>query len=233
MYADKEVKHLFSPGSMVLFWGARKLSSYLVRAKVYPLERKVGSCGCGKRRCQVCLKVTETDSFTSTSTNKTYKINHLFNCIGECLVYLLTCWVCLKQDVGQTVDDFWNRWNNYKSNDRKYLNRQQCFQEHIFKHFNGYGHSGFLETVSITLIDKTDPPNREKQDNYWIQTLKTMVPWGLNVLGNIGWSNLDCYKCSVNFFFKLLAVDHPVGTSFVFGQDFWIHYIYCYICKIK
>ena len=34
---------------MVSFRGARKLSSYLVRAKVYPLERKVGSCGCDKK----------------------------------------------------------------------------------------------------------------------------------------------------------------------------------------
>ena len=77
-YVDNEVKKLFSPGTMVSFQGARKLSSYLVRAKVYPLEYKVGSWGCGKKRCQICLNVTETDSFTSTSTNKTYKIN-LFN----------------------------------------------------------------------------------------------------------------------------------------------------------
>ena len=39
-------KNLCSPGPLVLVGGARKLSSYLVGAKVYPLERKVGSCGC-------------------------------------------------------------------------------------------------------------------------------------------------------------------------------------------
>ena len=46
LYVDNEVKNLCSPGSLVLVGGARKLSSYLVGAKVYPLERKVGSCGC-------------------------------------------------------------------------------------------------------------------------------------------------------------------------------------------
>ena len=71
LYADNEAKNLFSPGPMVSFRGAQKLSSYLVRAKVYPLERKVGSCGCGKKRCQVCLNATDTDSFTNTSTIKT------------------------------------------------------------------------------------------------------------------------------------------------------------------
>ena len=82
------------------------------------------------------------------------------------------------------MDKFRNRWNNYKSNGRKYLNRQPCFQENIFEHFNIDGHSGLLENDSITFIDKTDPSDPEKRENNWIQTLKTMVPWGLNVLGN-------------------------------------------------
>ena len=34
---------------MVSFLSARKLSSYLARAKVYLLERKIGSSGCGKK----------------------------------------------------------------------------------------------------------------------------------------------------------------------------------------
>ena len=104
-------------------------------------------------------------------------MNHLFNCSEKCLVYLLTFCVCLKQYVGQMVDEFQNRWNNYKFNGRKYLSRQACFQEHFFEHFNGDGHSVFLENVSITFIDKTDPSDPEKRENYWIQTLKTMVPW--------------------------------------------------------
>ena len=40
LYADNEVKNVFSPGPMISFRCARKLSSYLFRAKVYLLERK-------------------------------------------------------------------------------------------------------------------------------------------------------------------------------------------------
>ena len=54
---------------------ALKISIYLVRAKLYPLEGRVGFFKCGGRRCQVCLNVTETETFTSTSANQTYKIN--------------------------------------------------------------------------------------------------------------------------------------------------------------
>ena len=100
-------------------------------------------------------------------------------------------------------------------------------------HFNGDSHSGFLENFSITLTDKTDPSDPEKRENYWIQTLKTMVPWGLNVMGN----KVDRTLTAINvqsLFFLLLALDHHVRISFVFGQDFWIHYIYCFIyCNIK
>ena len=93
--------------------------------------------------------------------------------------------ICCKQYVGQTVDIFRSRWNNYKSNDRKYLVGDPCMQEHIFEHFNSEGHTGFLENVSVTFIDKTDSQNPEKRENYWIHTLKTMVPWGLNILNSV------------------------------------------------
>ena len=40
---DKEVKKVFPVAPIVSFKNAWKLSSYLVRAKLYPLQRKVGS----------------------------------------------------------------------------------------------------------------------------------------------------------------------------------------------
>ena len=135
---------------MVSFHSTRKLSSYLVRAKLYPLL-DIGSYNCGKKRCQICQSVVETDSFTSTSTGKTYKINHQFNCTDKCLIDL-------------------------------YLRGQSCLQQHIFEHFNSPGHKGFLDDISITFFDKTDPSDTEKRKDYWIQTLKTAAPWGLNIM---------------------------------------------------
>ena len=79
---------------MASFRSARKISSYLVRAKLYPLERRVGSFKCGGRRCQVCLNVTEAEVFSSTSTNQTYKISQEFKFNGSSLIYLLTCKIC-------------------------------------------------------------------------------------------------------------------------------------------
>ena len=49
---------------------ARNLARFLVRSKVYPLERTAGSSKCGSKRCQVCLNVSETDIFESFQTKK-------------------------------------------------------------------------------------------------------------------------------------------------------------------
>ena len=72
---DQETKSIFTPWPMATFHSARKLSSYLVRAKLYPIERIVGSHKCKGKRWEVCLNVQETSCFSSSVTNKTYKIN--------------------------------------------------------------------------------------------------------------------------------------------------------------
>ena len=72
LYQDETVKRVFTPFPMVSYRNARKLSSYLVHAKLYPLERKRGSYKCRSSRCQVCNNVEETEIFSSTVTWQTY-----------------------------------------------------------------------------------------------------------------------------------------------------------------
>ena len=43
LYMDKEVKRVFTSKPIISFRSTRKLRSYLVRAKLYPTERTVGS----------------------------------------------------------------------------------------------------------------------------------------------------------------------------------------------
>ena len=171
---NEETKKVFSPRPMVSFRSPRKISSYLVRAKLYPLDRVVGSTKCGKKRCEVCMNISETNTFTSNVTGETYKINHKLTCDDNCLIYLLSCKCCGKQYVGETTDSFRYRWNNYKDNDRKHSRNESCMQEHLFEHFNSMGHNGFLNNISIALIDN-------KREDYWRKTLKICSPFGLNV----------------------------------------------------
>ena len=47
LYMDNEVKRVFTHKPIISLRSARKLNSYLVRAKLYPTERTIGSYKCG------------------------------------------------------------------------------------------------------------------------------------------------------------------------------------------
>ena len=86
LYTVKKLKRVFTLGPMVSFRSPRKLSSYLVRAKLYPTERLVASFKYNKPHYLVCVNVTETKTFTSAVSGETFKINHKFDCDENCLV---------------------------------------------------------------------------------------------------------------------------------------------------
>ena len=156
MYADPETETVFTPPPFVSSRSVRDLKSFLVRSKVYPLERKVDSAKCNGKRCQVYLNINETDTFESFQTKQKYKINQQLNCNDKCLLDLLSCKVCGLQYVGSANDKFRLRRNNYKENYRKALRREEHMQPELFEHFSADNHNRFLTDNCITLIDKTD-----------------------------------------------------------------------------
>ena len=54
-------------------------------------------------------------------------------------------------------------------------------QENIFIHLTMTVHDGFLNYVSITFIEKTDPSDPLRREDYLTKTLKTMVKYGLTL----------------------------------------------------
>ena len=86
---------------MVSFRSPRKISSYLVRAKLYPLDRAVGSTKCGKKSCENFMNVSKTNTFTSNITSETYEIYHKLTCDDNCLIYLFPRKYFGKQFVGK------------------------------------------------------------------------------------------------------------------------------------
>ena len=53
-----------------------------------------------------------------------------------------------------------------KNNNRKYLRKESCMQQHLFQHFPSECHNSFLDDVSIVFIDKTDPKDPNKRKHY-------------------------------------------------------------------
>ena len=48
------------------------------------------------------------------------------------------------------------------------------------EHFLRDGHQSFEEDVSLCLIGKTDPFDPYKREYYWMKTLQTVIPFGLD-----------------------------------------------------
>ena len=49
------------------------------------------STGCGKNRCEICVNVCETDTFSCKVAGKTFKINLKLNSDDKWLIYLFKC----------------------------------------------------------------------------------------------------------------------------------------------
>ena len=155
-----------------------------MRAKLYPIERVVGSFKCSKPRCLVCVNVTEINTFSSIVTGRTYKISHKFDCDENYLVYFLTCKYCGIQYVRQTVADFRYRCNSYKDSYRKHSLNEDCMQKHVHEHYFSCNND-FLNMVSVTFIEKTDPSNPLEREQYWRHILQTNALHGLNIADGV------------------------------------------------
>ena len=131
---------------------------------------------CKNPRCCTCSYHFECRKFFSlTVTGKTYHIRHSFSCSSRYVIYLITCSKCSKQYVGLTSQKLQTRMNHHRSEIfnkvKKYMNN----------HFNFADHS--IRSLKVQAIDQANTLQELIElEHYWIATLKTRVPFGLNIL---------------------------------------------------
>ena len=106
LHSDAEVRTVYMPSPFFAYRSVRNFKSFLVRSKVYPLERTVGSSEFGSKRCHVCLNVSKTDIFEFFQTKKQYKIDNHLDYNDKCLICSLSCKICGLQYVGSTTNKF-------------------------------------------------------------------------------------------------------------------------------
>ena len=54
-------------------------------------------------------------------------------------------------------------------------------QKFLEGHFLQSDHKGFLKDIEVWLIDKTQASDLTKTEFYWMKTLRTLYPDGLNI----------------------------------------------------
>ena len=131
---------------------------------------------CRHPKCSTCSHhLLNTTTFTDNNKSPTtYNIRHQFTCTSTNIIYLITCNKCKKQYVGHTTNQLNTRINHHRSN---ILNKKSIY---ISQHFNRPDHS--ISNLKVQPIDKGDTLQELlKLETFWIKTLRTRVPNGLNI----------------------------------------------------
>ena len=93
------------------------------------------------------------------------------------VVYVIECIKCKKQYVGETENALHIRMNGHRSDIK-----HRRLEKPVATHFNSEGHS--LEDLSIVVIEqihREEANFRKAKESHWIQTLRSLVPGGLNL----------------------------------------------------
>ena len=146
-------------------------------------------------RCLCCQAIDCSPIFVSNVTGKQFILpTGTFNCKSNNIIYLITCSDCGIQYVGQTSQPLHIRLNAHRS---CALRNSSTF---LYQHFNGTDHK--FENATIQIIDCLDVDDASSDldqiENFWISTLCTAYPLGLNDrldgTGNVSKQKSDCSK---------------------------------------
>ena len=187
-----KLRALFPEPPIIAFRRCKNLreiigSNTITNNKVFRKEAKnqiAKYCSpCNTSRSLCCNSVIETNSFTSVTTKKTYKIFHKSNCRSMNVIYLLECVRCNIQYVGKSEWPFNYRLNNYRS---RIKSAQYDKLLPVEKHFKQQHHIFARDArfIIIERIEKEDVDNMTKlletREDNWITRLQTLTPKGLN-----------------------------------------------------
>ena len=162
-------------------------------------------------RCNFCkTHWKQTTSFQSLVTSCKFNIPHkefttCLTCHSKNVIYLITCNRCEVQYVGQTSQKIKDRINGHINHIKK--NDLSTF---LVNHFNNIDHD--ISDVKVSIIDyitdETDKTHKLSElENYWIRTLNTMYPFGLNDnvkgVGNISRADISSFNSTNTPYFSI------------------------------
>ena len=144
---------------------------------------------CGISRCRSCEILCSCHNITSTVTNKTHGIIGNLNCSSSNIIYICECLRCSKQYVGESNGELRVRMNGHRFAINSKVMSSALFT-HLLEHtrINKDLPEPSLEDYDLIPIEQLpttgsytqDKINRLIRETFWIDTLGTLEPGGLN-----------------------------------------------------
>ena len=171
--SDDGHKKVFPDVPMIGFKNNKNLKAHFVRSQLPDLDEVGRSKPYGGKRppYHLCENMKDTCTFKSKHLDEIHKISK-YNCNSKMTVYLIECTICCEQYTGSTKAKFRSRANNYKSTQRKFMNKEAVLkqtlkQKRFHEHYCSGRHNG-IEDWIITLRDSADTLKElRRKELYW------------------------------------------------------------------
>ena len=158
---------------LMIWWSfACRWTETLDIRKPYPIEDDPGCRKCGKCRVS-CPVIVEGSKFTSTNTQRTYKIRKNLNCDSSYVIYLATCKNCKGQYVGKSTTPFKKRHSNHKQE----IKKKYGGLRHHYGGDGGWGYQNFSVQI-IDQVEKGDTVALADKEVFWqnqIEFIQTKI----------------------------------------------------------
>ena len=130
---------------------------------------------CRQLSCGMCDQLTSKNTYYSFQTKQCYEIKQIFSCDTKGSIYLLDCRTCAIQYIGESGTTIRARMKHHRNAYNSNVNRP------IYRHAKDHGKK--FDCFSITIIDQVlNIHERKQKEKYYINLLKTKLPFGLNVI---------------------------------------------------
>ena len=131
--------------------------------------------------------------------NKKYKTK-MGNCKTNNSVYCAKCKICEKNYVGKSTQPKHKRVNGHRTDMKKYMENPNVISNNVdlsvkdryslaihLHHEHGIvSIHGLDDHYIFTILDKCTPKSLDLNEHLWIQKMKSMTPFGLNLYSPLG-----------------------------------------------
>ena len=190
-WKDKNVRNVIQ----VVPRRAPNLKDLLFKRKAIALGHasEEGTVPCNATNCQSCLLV-------SNSVFLDHKGKQFKTVGGTCksfnLIYCFQCKICDILYVGKTVDALHERVNGHRSkfygvmkhraDAVDFSDDEQILGIHLVHHHSLKKKDDFNENYRLFILGYSNPRSIRKSEQFWINKLKTLAPFGLNQNCSVG-----------------------------------------------
>ena len=171
---DLETGAIFSQPPLISFKRDKNVGNFLVRSAFKPIE-KPGTFKCARSRCKTCPFVQNADKISGLQ--RSVKITDRFTCTSANVIYCITCTLCKKLYIGETVRRLGDRFREHLRDVKK---DDKDASKPVARHFNLPNHSKEHMSICGLSLHQGTTVSRKNLEQRFIFQIGTLNPHGIN-----------------------------------------------------